>query len=174
MTGAAPAMAQSPALGDARVKRCLFMALRRENPKLDAATTTVDQAFSLFDIPVVLDGFTSCRVAFAAFPAEPKVVIAHYNAVEAVAVLLFGIREMPRNEVDWVTKARALAAEQMQPGKFHYWTQLFGVFLGSANEFGIGTSVNIEEAAKWYRVAVDAGSEVARRELNRMLAATGK
>jgi TPR repeat protein len=73
-----------------------------------------------------------------------------------------------------VTKARALAAEHVQKGKSDILIPLIGVFLGSANEFGIGTSVNIEEAAKWYRVAVDAGSEVARRELDRMLAATGK
>jgi TPR repeat protein len=172
VAGGDPAKAQSPALSDPRVKRCLFMALRRENPKLDAITTTVDEALAMLDIPALLDGFTTCRAALAAFPAEPKVIVAHYNAVEAVAVLLFGI-EMPRTDAECVTKAGELAADFLQTRKSDMLLPMYAVFLGSASEFGIGTSRNIPEAAKWYRIAADAGSEVARRELDRMLAATG-
>jgi hypothetical protein len=166
-----PAMAQSAALGDPRVKRCLHMALRRENPDIAPMETLVENAAMMLDVPVLLDGFAACRLALAAFPSEPKVIIAHYNAVEMVTMILFGIRNVPRTDAEAVMRARAEAATLGK--KDGLLAPLTGVFLGSAYELGIGTPPDIAEAAKWYRLAADAGSEVARRELDRMLAAAG-
>jgi TPR repeat protein len=169
--GLGPAIAQSAALQDARVTRCLQMALRRENPKLPPTETVVERAAMMFEIPVVLDGFAACRLALAAFPAEPKVVIAEYNAAEMMRLLVFGVSDVPRTDAEAVARLRARSGQLDRKDRF--LTPAIGMFLGSAYEFGIGTSADHAEAARWYGLAADAGSQVARRELDRMLAASG-
>ena len=42
-------------------------------------------------------------------------------------------------------------------------------FLGSACEYGIGTPLDLQEAAKWYGMAAAAGDKISERELSRLL-----
>lgn len=117
----------------------------------------------VFEIDGVTEGLATCRAAWAAFQTEPKVIIAHYNAVEAISLLLFGMKEMPSTDEEGVAKARALGADDRLFGK------LVGIYLGTAYEYGVGAAADATEAARWYRKAADAGDPTGRRELERLL-----
>jgi hypothetical protein len=156
------------ALDDPAAKRCLFMAYRRENPELasEPMTTTVENAAALFNIETVAGGFAVCRRALAAFPSEPKLIIANHTATEVLFVLLFGLKAFPKTDAEAVAKARILAEGNSATDKF--LVPLTGVLLGSAYEYGIGADKDRGEALKWYRLAADAGSKAGKEELERL------
>src|SRR5205085_1564100 len=83
----------SPAtvLNDPTVQRCRQLAARRMDPKLNSLTAAVDVAAMEFRIEPVFDAVATCRAALKAYPNEPKVIIAHYNASEALSVLALGL-----------------------------------------------------------------------------------
>jgi TPR repeat protein len=161
-----PSAEKSSALDDPVVKRCLYFGLRRQNPQLSAAETTVDQAAAFLNTEVVLDGVATCRAAIAAFAGEPKVIIAHYTAAEALSLLLFGLKEFPVTDEQGIAKAVAVSAAE----KKGFMAQLAGFYLGSAYEYGIGTKADMSEAMKWYDYAANAGDKISARELNRIRA----
>jgi hypothetical protein len=166
-----PAAGQPAALVSPVGKRCLFMAYRGENPKLasNPLATTVENAEQLFDIETVADGFAVCRRALAAFPSEPKLIIANHNATGMLLVTLFGFAKFPKTDADAVAKARVMVEGNSSSDRFV--TPLVGVLLGTAYEYGIGAAKDPGEALKWYRLAADAGSEVGKREFERISAA---
>jgi hypothetical protein len=147
------------------------MAYRRENPALasNPMTTTVEDAGQGLLIETVADGFAVCRRALAAFPSEPKLIIANHTATEVVFVLLFGLAGFPKTDAEAVAKARIVAEGNGTGGRFV--VPLAGVLLGSAYEYGIGAAKDPSEARKWYRIASDTGSKVGKRELERISAA---
>ena len=107
-----------PAAKDDRfVKRCRFLALRRQNPKLDAMTTTVEHAAMLLDVPVVHDAVAACRMASASYPTDRDVIIATHTAVEALGLILFGLTDHPRTPAEAVSRAIALAEKEGLPRK---------------------------------------------------------
>jgi hypothetical protein len=146
------------------------MAYRRENPKLasNPLATTVENAAQLLDVETVADGFAVCRRAFAAFPSEPKLIIANHTATDALSVILFGIEGFPKTDAEAVAKARNLA--EGKGGSDKFLVPLAGVLLGTAYEYGIGTAKDRGEAFRWYRFAADAGSKTGKRELERLSA----
>lgn len=120
----------------------------------------------LLDVGGLTEAAAECRAALAAFPAEPKVIIAHYNAMEAIHLILFGINSMPDTDATAVAKVRALGAD----GSLGFLATLIGIYLGTAYEYGVGTPADASEAASWYRKAAEAGDPTATRELARLLA----
>jgi TPR repeat protein len=153
-----PKLSENP-----HVERCLFLGLRRQDPKLSAIVTHVEEAAFILDTAGVTEAVAQCRAALAAFPAEPKVIIAHYNAVEAMMMLLFGIKEFPAS--DEAAVAIALKQARAPSGVL---SNLAWFYLGSAYTYGIGTAADTAEAVRWYRRAADAGNEAAKRELARL------
>jgi hypothetical protein len=117
---------------------------------------------------VVLDALAKCRIALRAFPAEPKVIVAHYNAAFTLSVLLFGFKEFPATDEDAALKAQAIAAGNEND----FIKRIAYFFLGSACEYGVGTPLDLQEAAKWYGMAAAAGDTIAARELSRILPGT--
>ena len=152
-------------LDDPVVKRCRVIAARRMDPTLDPLTTAVDVAARLLELAPVFDAVATCRAALAAYPNEPKVIIAQYNASEALSVLTLGVR-FPDSE------EQALAQVLREADKTENSTgiggQLVGFFLGSAYEYGIGTRPDRAAAKKWYAVAAAAGDPISKRELARL------
>lgn len=155
------------ALSDPRVTRCLFLGLRRQDPALDGITAHVEKSAMLFEIAGVTEAVAACRAAIEALPAEPKVIIAHYNAVEAISLLLFGFKDMPSTDEDGIAKARALAAKETGS----IFGKLIGMYLGTAYEYGVGVAADKTQAIRWYRQAADAGDANAKKELDRLSAA---
>ncbi|HRD76765.1 MAG TPA: hypothetical protein PK264_12660, partial [Hyphomicrobiaceae bacterium] len=149
---------------DRHVKRCLFLALRRQNPKLDAMTTTVENAGAILDIPIVLDAVATCRLAAAKFPADKDVIIATYTATEVLNVLLFGITDHPGTAAEALAKVRRMDVRPDDP----LFGRLVMFALGSAYHHGIGVTANISEAIEWYRKAGAGGDRVSMRELARI------
>jgi hypothetical protein len=146
------------------------MAYRQENPKLasDPLSTTVEHAAQVLEVETVADGFAVCRRAIAAFPAEPKLIIANYTATGVMSLILFGMQGFPKTDAEAVAKARILA--EGKDGSHKFLVPLAGVLLGTAYEYGIGAAKDPGEALKWYRLAADAGSRTGKRELERISA----
>jgi hypothetical protein len=135
-------------------------------------TTTVEDAGQVMLIETVADGFAVCRRALAAFPSEPKLIIANHTATEVVSVLLFGLAGFPKTDVEAVAKARIVAEGNSDGGRFV--VPLAGILLGSSYEYGIGIPKDPAEALKWYRLAADRGSKTGKQELERLSAAGTK
>ena len=95
------------------------------------------RAAAQFNVSVVIDAVAKCRIALHAFPAEPKVIVAHYNAAYSLSVLLFGFNDFPKTDEDAVQKARAIAA-----GDENFVKGIAYFFLGSACEYCIGTALD--------------------------------
>jgi hypothetical protein len=159
----------SPAsvLNDPVVKRCRLLAARRTDPNLDSLTTAVEKAAMEFRLEPVLDAVATCRAALAAHPNEPKVIIAHYNASEALSVLALGLK-FPDSEEEALALALKAAANETGGGIV---TKMLGFYLGSAYDYGVGTRPDRVAAMKWYAVAAEAGDTISRRELARLQAA---
>src|SRR5262245_27082118 len=78
---------------DPTVKRCRQLAARRADPTIgDSITTGVETAAMMFNLEPVFDAVATCRAALARYPSEPDVIIAHYNASEALSALALGLK----------------------------------------------------------------------------------
>ncbi|MFO1184463.1 MAG: hypothetical protein U1E56_06730 [Bauldia sp.] len=174
----APAVAAAPqasrlpvssaaALADPTVMRCRSLAARRMDPAKDALFTVVENAVALLNLEVVHDAVAVCRAALAAFPAEPRVIVAHANAAEALSLIVFGMR-FPDGEEQQL--ALALGAAGKPDGLTGFLGRSLGFFLGSAYEYGVGTAPDAAAALKWYAAAAAAGDPIAKRELARLSA----
>ncbi len=159
-TGSPPAV-----LNDPIVKRCRLLAARRVDPTLDSITAAVDRAMVLFELETVFDAVAACRAALAAYPNEPKVIIAHYNASEDLSVLALGLK-FPDSDEDAL--ASALQAAEKSENASGMGARIMGFFLGSAYEYGVGTNPDRSAALKWYALAATAGSPISKRELARL------
>ena len=120
-----------------------------------------------FDLQTIFEAVASCRAALALYPTAPKVIIAHYNASEALSALILGFRfpdseELAFEQVLQMTKEKVTSATSKQSLAF---------FLGSAYEYGVGTKTNLSAAMKWYAVGAEAGDPVSKRELTRLQSA---
>jgi hypothetical protein len=78
-------------LSDPIVKACRLLAARRTDPKVTPGASAVEVAATMFELEPVFDAVTRCRAALAVYPNEPKVIIAHYNASEALTMMAFGL-----------------------------------------------------------------------------------
>lgn len=154
---------QTAAVTDPRAAACLSLALTKPGAAEGLNTNGLADVGERFELTAVFDALATCRIALRAFPAEPKVIVAHYNAAFTLAVLLFGFNEFPQTDEDAVLKAREMAA-----GDDSFAKRMADFFLGSACEYGVGTPVDLQEAAKWYGLAANAGDTVAKRELSRI------
>lgn len=154
---------QTAAVNDPRVVACVSLALGKPEPARGLNPNGLAGVAETFEVTPVFDALATCRIALRAFPAEPKVIVAHYNAAFTVAALLFGFNDFPQTDEDAVQKARAIAA-----GDNGFSARMADFFLGSACEYGVGTPVALQEAAKWYGLAADAGDTIAQRELARI------
>jgi TPR repeat protein len=152
-------------LNDPIVKRCRMLAARRVDPTLDSLTTAVDQAAVQFNIAPVFEAVAACRAALAAYPNEPKVIVAQYNASEALSVLALGLK-FP--ESDEQALATALQAAEKEWNASGLNAQLLDFFLGSAYEYGAGTAPDRAAAIKWYTRGANAGDPISKRELARL------
>jgi hypothetical protein len=158
---------QTAAINDPRAAECFSLALGVPDPAEGINPNGLAGAAERFEVAVVLDALAKCRIALRAFPAEPKVIVAQYNAAFTLSVLLFGFKEFPATDEDAARKARAIAAG----GENNFVKGIAYFFLGSACEYGIGTPLDPQEAAKWYGMAAAAGDKISERELARI---TGK
>jgi hypothetical protein len=154
---------QTAAVTDPRAAACLSLALGDPDPAQGINPNGLAGAAERFEVAVVLDALAKCRIALRAFPAEPKVIVAHYNVAFTLSVLLFGFKEFPETDEDAVRKARAIAA-----GDENFVKRIAYFFLGSACEYGIGTPLDLQEAAQWYGMAAAAGDDISARELGRI------
>ena len=158
---------QSAAVDDPKAVACLALALGGPVDAQDIDPPNgLARAAAQFNVSVVIDAVAKCRIALHAFPAEPKVIVAHYNAAYTLSVLLFGFNDFPKTDEDAVQKARAIAA-----GDDSFVKRMAYFFLGSACEYGVGTPLDPQEAAKWYGMAAAAGDKISERELAQI---TGK
>ena len=157
---------QTAAVNDPKATACISLALGNHDPPFDFSQNLLEGAAARFDMPAVEDAVAMCRIALRAFPGEPKVIVAHFNAALTFSMLLFGFKDLPLTDEDAVRKARAIA-EGTDANRFE--KQMAGFFLGSAYEYGVGTAPDPHEAAKWYGMAADAGDKVSERELARLL-----
>jgi hypothetical protein len=155
----------SVVLNDPTVKRCRLLAGRRTDPQLDSITTAVDKAAAVFDFKIVHDAVATCRAALATYPTEPKVIIAHSNASDALSVLALGIRFPDSNELAFDVILKGTKTWQTSPNLIK---QTLSFFHASAYEYGVGTKPNLSEAEKWYAVAAEAGDPISKRELMRL------
>jgi hypothetical protein len=159
-------------LNDPIVKRCRELAARRVDPQLNGMTTAVEDAAMRFQLEPVFDAVAACRAALARYPNEPRVIIAHYNASEALSMLALGLN-FPDDEGQAFALMLQLAEKEshatVRPdGMF---TQMTAFYLASAYEYGVGTKPDRAAALKWYAVAADAGSAISKRELARLQSA---
>jgi len=157
---------QTAAVNDPKATACVSLALGTHDPPYDFSQNLLEGAAARFDMPAVEDALATCRIALRAFPDEPKVIVAHFNAALTLSMLLFGFKDVPPTDEDAVRKARAIA-EGADASRFE--KQMTGFFLGSAYEYGVGTPPDPHEAAKWYGVAADAGDKISEGELARLL-----
>ena len=160
----------SSVLDDPVVKHCRLLAARRTDPNIEPESTAVEKALYEFKLEPVFDAVATCRAALAAYPNEPKVIIAHYNASEALSMLALGLK-FPDSE----TEALALALQEMAnvPGgpDAGMLKQALAFYAASAYEYGVGTRPDRAAAMKWYAVAAEAGDAISKRELARLQAA---
>lgn len=172
MLAAGPAAAQSTwfgakqteAVNDPRATTCLSLALRKPDPADGLNPNGLADVAVTFQVTPIIDALATCRIALHAFPAEPKVIVAHYNAAFTLAVLLFGFNDFPQTDEAAVQKARAIAAGDQSA----LVKRMVYFFLGSACEYGVGTPVDLTEAAKWYGLAAEDGDTISKRELARI------
>jgi len=157
---------QTAAVNDPKATACVSLALGTHDPPYDFSQNLLESAAARFDMPAVEDAVAMCRIALRAFPGEPKVIVAHFNAALTLSMLLFGFKDVPPTDEDAVQKARALA-ERDDANRFE--KQMAGFFLGSAYEYGVGTPPDPREAAKWYGMAASTGDKISERELARLL-----
>ena len=155
---------QTEAVNDPRAAACVSLALGKPDPANGFDQNALTVAAATFNVTPVLDALAACRIALRAFPAEPKVIVGHYNAAFTLAVLLFGFNDFPQTDEDAVRKARGIAEgdENIVAKRMAYF------FLGSAYEYSVGTPVDLQEAAKWYGLGAAAGDAIAARELARL------
>lgn len=154
-------------LNDPIVKACRLLAARRTDPKVTPGSSAVEFAAMMFELEPVFDAVTKCRAALAVYPNEPKVIIAHYNASEALSILAFGL-SFPDLEEEAFDLALRSAAEPKNASGLG--GRLFGFYLGSAFEYGVGTKPDRALAIAWYTVAAKSGDPISRRELARLQA----
>jgi TPR repeat protein len=154
-------------LDDPVVKRCRLLAARRTDPKIEPISTAVEQAAFAFRTDLVLDAVATCRAALAAHPTEPKVIIAHYNASEALSALALGLK-FPDSEADALALALQEAAKEQGGGMVK---QLLAFYIASAYQYGVGTKPDRSAAMKWYAAGAAAGDAIAKRELARLQSA---
>jgi len=152
-------------LNDPVVQRCRLLAARRMDPKVHPLTTAAEEAAMAFRLPPLFDAVAACRAALAIYPNEPKVIIAHYNASEALSALALGLK-FPDDEGQALALALQQVAKEAPGGGIV--TQLLGFYLGSAYEYGVGTKPDRAAAMKWYAVAAEAGDPISKRELMRL------
>jgi hypothetical protein len=155
-------------LNDPVVQRCRLLAARRVDPKLDSLTTEVEQAAMMFQLEPVFDAVATCRAALARYPNEPKVIIAHYNASDALSTLVLGLKFPDSDEQAFALVLyvgnQALSPDN-RPSGGDMFMQMTGFYLGSAYEYGVGTRPDRAAAMKWYAFAGDA---VSKREFARL------
>jgi TPR repeat protein len=152
-------------LNDPIVKACRLLAARRTDPKVAPGGSAVEVAAMMFELGPVFDAVTKCRGALAAYPDEPKVIIAHYNASEALSMLVFGLSFPDLEEEAFGLALRNAAEPENASG---LGGRLLGFYLGSAYEYGVGTKPDRALAMTWYTVAANAGDPISRRELARL------
>jgi hypothetical protein len=157
-------------LDDPVVKRCRLLAARRTDPNIDPRLTAVEKAAEEFKLEPVFDAVAICRAALAAHPDEPKVIIAHYNASEALSMLAL-VFTYPDSEAEALGFARQEAAKPQSGRDAALVKQLLAFYLASASEYGVGTKPDRPAAMKWYAVAAEAGDPISKRELARLQAA---
>ncbi len=155
-------------LDDPIVKACRLLAARRTDPKVTPGTSAVEFAAMMFDLEPVFDAVTKCRAALAAYPNEPKVIIAHYNASEALSMMVFGLSFPDPEEEAFHLALRNAAWPENASG---LGGRLLGFYLGSAYEYGVGTKPDRALAMTWYTVAANSGDPISQRELTRLQAA---
>jgi hypothetical protein len=154
-------------LNDPIVKACRMLAARRTDPKVTPGASAVEVAVMQFELEPVFDAVAKCRAALAVYPNEPKVIIAHDNASEALSTMALGL-SFPDLEEEAFDLALRSAADPKNASGFG--ARLLGFYLGSAYEFGVGTKPDRASAMTWYQIAADAGDPISRRELARLQA----
>lgn len=153
------------AIPDPQVRECRRLAARRAHPEIeDSVTAKVDLAAGVFDLDVVFDAVANCRAALAAYPQDRGLIIAANNAEEALAMLVLGLKFPDAEEARF---EQALRAADKEAGSA-FGKRMFGFFLGSAYEHGVGTQPDVTAAMKWYAIAADAGEPISQRELTRL------
>jgi len=150
---------------DPAVTNCRQLAARRVDSTQDSVSTVVEKAMFELRTEVVLDAVARCRVALALYPNEPDVIVAHYNASEALLTILLGMK-FPDSEETAFTIALETARQQTAG----FGLTLVAFYVASAYEYGIGTKPDLAEAIKWYGVAANAGDPISKRELTRLQA----
>jgi TPR repeat protein len=151
-------------LDDPIVKQCRMLAARRMDPKLDSLTTAVEKAAMIFKVQDVFDAVATCRAALARYPNEPKIIIAEYNASETLSVLALGMH-FPDSEEQALNMVLEAIRKEKANGMVK---QMYGFYIGSAFEYGIGTKPNLGVAMRWYSEAAAAGDPISKRELARL------
>jgi len=154
-------------LNDPTVKACRLLAARRTDPKVTPGASAVEVAATMFELEPVFDAVTRCRAALAVYPNEPKVIIAHYNASEALSTMVFGL-SFPDLEEEAFELALRSAAEPKNASGLS--GRLFGFYLGSAYQYGVGTKPDRALAMTRYTLAAHSGDPISRRELVRLQA----
>jgi|SRR5580658_1583344 hypothetical protein len=156
-------------LNDPIVQHCRQLAARRMDPKLDALFTAAELAAMAFRLEPVFDAVATCRAALARYPNEPKVIIAHSNASDALSSLMLGPM-FPDSEEQAFALVLQVADRASSAGSVSndtMFTQILGFYLGSAYEYGVGTKPDRAAATKWYVVAARAGDSISKREVAR-------
>ena len=152
-------------LNDPIVKRCRVLAARRMDPSENSMTSAVEKATAILDVELVFDAVAACRAALMAYPNEPQVIIAHYNAMEILSAIVLGA-----NFPDSNAQAHSLALREAEKAEnaTGFGARMFGFFLGSAYEYGVGINADRLAAIRWYAVAARAGDPISQREMTRL------
>jgi TPR repeat protein len=148
---------------DPAVANCRQLAARRVDSTQDSVSTVVEKAMFELRTEVILDAVARCRVALALYPNEPDVIVAHYNASEALLTIMLGMKFPDSEEA-----AFAIALETARQQTAGFGLMLVAFYVASAYEYGIGTKPDLAEATKWYGVAANAGDPISKRELTRL------
>jgi hypothetical protein len=163
---------QTAAIHDPRAVACIELGVRGEGPDSGSQKnmygSAVEMAAATLNIAALEDAFAKCRLAFRAFPSEPKVVVAHYATESSVAIILFGLKNPPTTDEAALDDAiKSLAAASADT----FGRRLANFFIGSDYEFGVGTTPDLAKASAAYRSAAEAGDTIAPRELARLASA---
>jgi len=158
---------QTAAAHDPLSVACIEKGLPGGGANHDPTTAPVVEAMYRLDLPELEDAFAKCRLAFRAFPSEPKIVVAHATTESMVALLLFGLKDMPPRD-----ETALRAAEAALPSEIGMTKTLANFYVGSDYEFGVGAKPDAAKAAAGYRAAAEAGDKIAAHELARLLAET--
>ncbi len=152
-------------LADPTVRRCRLMAVRGVDPAANAGSSPVETAASYFRVEPVFDAVATCRAALAAYPSEPAVIIAQYNASEALKMLALGLKLPDREDEVFGLALSAADGSGIASGLV---AQLVAFLIASDYEWGVGTKPDRQAAMKWYARAAQAGSRIAEREFKRL------